>query len=296
MKEESVSKISGLIKTSRIGESLLMVAFFVVGLAYIPLTDLFEKVPLIILSLLTCYLLVQSIYLLNSYYGMHTDLLNARFDQRQMKNVSVVRGFLLGSFGMLLIAFLLAYFQNPVVAILILVNYLIWLGYGNPSINLKGHFLGGSAVHFASGIINFHIGYLLIGEPSVSILLLSVYFSLLFSAGHLHHMVLDYEADKAAGIKTLATVFGMNQSKNLSIFVFIIAGLYYSVLVFKGIALDVSVYPVAVTTVIHVILFFLYRSKLDEHATRVKYRSIYRALHGTNFLCLILLNLYDGAI
>ena len=40
------------------------------------------------------------------------------------------------------------------------------------------------------------MGYVILEPLSLNSFFISIYFALLFSAGHLHHEVIDYEADK----------------------------------------------------------------------------------------------------
>lgn len=273
-----------------------MVAFFVIGLLYISgswLEKHWLQIPVIFFD---CYCLVQSIYLLNSYFGADSDKHNHRFRNRTIDDEKTASRYLAWSAAFLFVSVLInAWFQWKGVA-LILANYILWACYASPKVNLKGHYMFGTGVHFVSGIINFHIGYLTYGNFGEDSLMISIYFSLLFSAGHLHHMVLDYEADFKAGIRTLAVALGLDKTMNLSIIVVGVSGIYYIVMGKIGIVGSVTVLSVAAATLIHFILFFIYRPAMKGVIGRIRYRNSYRVLHAINLVFIALVNFGNGTL
>lgn len=67
---------------------------------------------------------------------------------------------------------------------------------------------------------------------SIESISLSVFFSFLFSAGHINHELIDYETDKVNNIKTGALTLGYKSAAMLSFFIFLIAHFYLIILYF----------------------------------------------------------------
>jgi 4-hydroxybenzoate polyprenyltransferase len=65
-----------------------------------------------------------------------------------------------------------------------------------------------SLLHFVEGSLAFAIGCWSVAVPDLVSLEIGAYFGLVFAAGHLHHEVMDYDADKRCGIRTQAVRFG----------------------------------------------------------------------------------------
>jgi 4-hydroxybenzoate polyprenyltransferase len=66
--------------------------------------------------------------------------------------------------------------------------------------------------HLLGGVLHFLIGYTLVHAADAKGVVLSLFFGLVFAAGHLNQEVRDYESDRAAGIRTSAVVFGCRQA------------------------------------------------------------------------------------
>jgi 4-hydroxybenzoate polyprenyltransferase len=84
--------------------------------------------------------------------------------------------------------------------------------------------------HLLGGALHFLLGYTLIRPLDASSLMISLFFGLVFSAGHLNQEVRDYEGDLLNGIRTSAVVFGRRRTFLASLFMFtaayaILAGL-----------------------------------------------------------------------
>lgn len=67
---------------------------------------------------------------------------------------------------------------------------------------------GASVNHVTGGILHFLMGYTLVRDPDAEAAVLSLVFGLVFAAGHLNQEVRDREADRAAGLRTSAVLFG----------------------------------------------------------------------------------------
>jgi 4-hydroxybenzoate polyprenyltransferase len=66
--------------------------------------------------------------------------------------------------------------------------------------------------HLVGGSLHFLMGYTLVHAVDAKGVALSVFFGLVFAAGHLNQEVRDFEADRANGIRTSAVVFGCRRS------------------------------------------------------------------------------------
>lgn len=74
--------------------------------------------------------------------------------------------------------------------------------------------------HLLGGALHFLLGYTLFRPPDARGLLISLFFGLAFSAGHLNQEVRDYEGDLLNGIRTTAVVFGCRRAFLASLFTF----------------------------------------------------------------------------
>ena len=84
--------------------------------------------------------------------------------------------------------------------------------------------------HLLGGALHFLLGYTLFRPLDASGVMISLFFGLVFAAGHLNQEVRDYEGDLLNGIHTSAVVFGRRRAFLASLFTFtaayaILAGL-----------------------------------------------------------------------
>jgi 4-hydroxybenzoate polyprenyltransferase len=84
--------------------------------------------------------------------------------------------------------------------------------------------------HLLGGALHFLLGYTLSHPLDAGGLMISLFFGLVFAAGHLNQEVRDYEGDLLNGIRTSAVVFGCRRAFLASLFTFtaayaILAGL-----------------------------------------------------------------------
>ena len=66
--------------------------------------------------------------------------------------------------------------------------------------------------HLLGGALHFLLGYSLTRSLDASGLMISIFFGLVFAAGHLNQEVRDYEGDLLNGIRTSAVVFGCRRT------------------------------------------------------------------------------------
>ena len=77
-----------------------------------------------------------------------------------------------------------------------------------------------SVNHLLGGALHFLLGYTLSRPLDARGLMISVFFGLVFSAGHLNQEVRDYDGDLLNGIRTSAVVFGCRRAFLASLFLF----------------------------------------------------------------------------
>lgn len=89
--------------------------------------------------------------------------------------------------------------------------------------------------HLLGGALHFLLGYTLYHALDASGLVISLFFGLVFAAGHLNQEVRDYEGDLLNGIRTSAVVFGCRRTFIASLCVFTAAYALLAVLAALGI-------------------------------------------------------------
>src|SRR6185295_13969276 len=66
--------------------------------------------------------------------------------------------------------------------------------------------------HLLGGMLHFLLGYTLTRDIDARGLVISLFFGLVFAAGHLNQEVRDYDGDRLNGIHTSAVVFGRRRA------------------------------------------------------------------------------------
>ncbi len=80
--------------------------------------------------------------------------------------------------------------------------------YSHPVINAKGRPVLSSVTHLAGGALHFLLGFSVFSSIGWKAVMISSFFTLVFTAGHATQEVQDYEEDRLHGIRTNAVVFG----------------------------------------------------------------------------------------
>lgn len=288
--------IKSFFKKIRVIESLMMTPFFIIGFIFtLPRFNLFLILQILLLAI-HFYCFIQSVYLLNSYFGRKSDILNSRFngitlDDRRTQNFFFFASLIL--FGTTILTDIFFSLHGKVFLIF---NYVFWILYASPLINFKSNYIMGSLIHFFSGILNFLLGFAVASEINWNVILISIYFSLLFVSGHMHHMGIDFEADKKAGMKTLSNIIGLKRTSQWSIFILILATIHYIILAFNSIVLFRSLIPVFFAAILHLFVYFYFKSKLFQFEMRIKYRRVYRIVHALSLSIIALIYLYEGLL
>ena len=95
--------------------------------------------------------------------------------------------------------------------------------------------IAASLNHLVGGALHFLLGYTLFHDLDARGYVLSLFFGLVFAAGHLNQEVRDYEGDLLNGISTSAVVFGRRRAHLASLCLFSAAYVTLAVLAALGI-------------------------------------------------------------
>ncbi len=239
------------LKALRIAEVVMMSGFFMIG-CFFGTTQFADCVPQVLMAFMGVILYTISVYTLNSYADYEFDKGNER-----LQKLGKIKH---RQYGALTIVFFLAaaamfYAIKPVLFIYVSVSFCLWCLYYFPQTRLKATFFGGTIVHFIAQILHFHLGYLAVDDISLRSILIASYFALLLSAGHLHHELVDYEADKANGVKTTAVRLGFNKVVRVIEALFLISVVYWIGLLWDGYITLAECLPFLIVSVVLIVLY-----------------------------------------
>jgi 4-hydroxybenzoate polyprenyltransferase len=208
----------------RVVECLIMLGFPLAGVVFAAHEINFHVVSRALLFFLAALLHASSVYSFNSFCGFAADV-----DNRRLTYVREGRktGFLVFTILFQCLAFLVYFILNSWLALMAAVSFVLWVLYSLPRYGLKNFPVTGTLLHFVSQILHFQMGYLVLLPISRYSLVVSIYFALVFAGGHIHHELIDYEADKRAGIRTGAVFFGQKGYLVLYYIVYLSSGLYW---------------------------------------------------------------------
>lgn len=250
----------------------------VLGLPSLDAADLPRAVPFFAASfLLACY-----VYGLNSWGGYEQDLSDAHRLSNPLLAGEIDRGEVLRS-ALVCLGLSLALFaaiSRPALLLALLLAFL-WTLYCHPRSLAKGIPLAAAFIHLAGGMAQFLIGYAIFQPIGWHGIAWAVFFALVFLAGHFTHEIKDLDADRAAGLDTVAVRLGARRAFALSGAVFLAAYLF---LVFFFPAWLVGV-------LFHAVIFFRYWGGTLDRAAILGYRREYRGLFGLLAVLLVGLKL-----
>ena len=197
-------QIIKIAKSVRAAESLLLTGFIIIGGIYSLMFISSIKALDFILLFGISYSLMLSVYTANALLGKKHDKINPRLKSLTLftSNYYLILTILLYSFS----AILCLLFYPKTIGFQIAIFVLCFI-YAIPGFG-KHLPLVGTFFHFFVGIIQFNFAFLFFAPISIHSFLISLYFALIFSAGHLHHEVIDYEADFKNKIKSSAVKWG----------------------------------------------------------------------------------------
>ena len=271
------------LKAIRVVESTLMTGFpligFIVALHHGAFHTFAEMVYTVILFCLSTFPLVIYVYTFNSWGGRNADSHNKRLDDHPVLTGEMSERELryLAYAGLItnLILYWVLFPRCFVLAPLIALN---WTAYSHPRVMAKARPIAGTTVHFIGGVLQVLLGYVVISGFDLKGLLFAVYFSMVFSAGHLNHEVKDYNADKEAGLRTNAIVFGPRFMLNIAFALFTISFFYLLFLSLGNRLSLVETWPFLAIYPGHLWLHIRMIGSLKDRVYDLKYQRDYRAL------------------
>ena len=237
----------------RLKEIIGKAGFFMVGVMFAKPAISLENFLITVQFFGVCLLNGIAVYLINAGLGYQQDQNNERLHElHSVKRTVILRaGYFLVVVSLAWLYFFSAKLLLPAIAI-----YVIWILYSLPN-GLKGIPFFGLVCAFLAQILHFHIGYLVFCDWSMNSILLSVYFSLLFAAGHALHEVIDYHADQKAGLRTSAVFLGKENVFRISNYIFISAAIYLIMLAGMGTMRWIFITPYLVAFIVQMWFLFL---------------------------------------
>ncbi len=165
------------------------------------------------------------------------------------------------------------------------------LVYSHPKIRGKGIPIVSSILHFVGQVMQFLLGYTMFAGMESTGLMISIYFAMIFVAGHLNQETRDFDDDLKSGIQTNAVFFGQRVMFYFSFALFSLSFFYLGWLAYNGgiyseIGYLVAFYPLYA--------FFFFKTLLNG----LSFKSIkrlefaYRIVFAVIGLCIISIGLY----
>ena len=193
--------------------------------------------------------LVSHVFLFNDWSGIDGDLNDARRAARTFAAKGLSRtevGYL--AISLLAIGLLLFAMVGPTPFLIGLTIAGLSALYSAPGLHLKGAPLFNSGLHISGGALHFLLGYSAFSAIDARGLLISLFFALVFTAGHFTHEARDHEGDAVNGIHTNAVAFGKTRSFIAGLALFtaaygLLVALAVSGLVPRALVLAAVLYP-----------------------------------------------------
>lgn len=271
-------KILGYFTTLRIKEILLMTGFSIIGIFFVE-NSLLYKHSVLFYASICIPIFVLNIYYLNFYADFEEDGKSSRIK----KPVYLSKKFYLISF-LLTTIFLTAVFYLYSYSLL-LVYYMIlflWTLYYLKPFRLKAKLFLGTLIHFLAGILHFQLGYLAFESLNLYAILISIFFALLLSIGHLNHEAIDYENDLSTGINTTSVRLGLKTNRLILLCLMLIAITYWSILFYNGTILFFSFF-IFLLPFLPLVIYVLIFKKLNPFVFQKLSRTLF-LLAGIIFL------------
>ena len=294
-----IRRIIIFLKAIRALESLLMTGFPLIGFIIAMHPGAFESVGqmvgIVALFCFSTFFLVIYVYCFNSWGGIEADRLNQRLDdhpvltgditERQLRIITYT-GVALNL--MLYYAFFpRCFFLAPFIAI-------NWTIYSHPKIMAKAKPLAGTTVHFIGGVLQLLLGYVVLMPYDMRGVLASIYFALVFAAGHVNHEVKDHDADLEAGLKTNAVVFGPRRMLFVAFAMFTAAFFYLLAITLAGFMTWSESWPFLAIYPVHLLLHRRMMATLQDRVYDRQYQRLYRLLFMAAGIVLLFTKLYES--
>lgn len=195
------------------------------------------------------YLLIVSIYSFNSWGGIRDDVNN----ERLVKNgLATPAEYLMTTIYTIAAAIAVFIIVKPGAVIYATAVFILWGIYSFPKFGAKYVPVAGTLIHIVVGMTQFNLGWLLFHETSEKSLIVSIFFALILSGGHVNHELIDIDADRSAGISSGAAFFGKRNWTILQLLISVSAFIV-SVLITFSVMKEVSGFIVfSISSLIHV--------------------------------------------
>ena len=273
----------------RFSEVIVMQGPPLMGAVFSVAKPQYAMIPPLAIFMSASFFLVAHIWSLNDWSDYWEDRTAARRHSLARSSEVTRTDLLRFSIGSLVAS--LAFFCFLPWKTLIIAGAIAALGfiYSFPGIRVKGLAGLSSLSHFIGGILHFLLGYSLFGDLDWRAFLISIFFALVFMAGHATQEVQDYETDRASGVRTNAVAFGQRAVFLAAFICFAMAFLYLGCLAATGIVparlgFSALVFPLQAAWTFHVLHSGLAREKLMW--LRSRYRMAF-GLIGLNILSLL---------
>ncbi len=275
----------------RLYEALLMCGFPLFGFLYAWKEWRPEKLGRFFIFFCGVMLLSESIYLFNKYSGHRQELTRGeRFSDAFIREPSVeLKKFRNISFLLFLAAILIFLYFSSAAFVFSIILFTVWAVYSHPATLLKATAIGSVFTHIVSGILQFLLGAAFVVEIASETVMLSVFFAMIFTGGHLVHEVKDREEDSKLEVHNKAFRYGPKKLIDAAYALFMLSSLYLAFLYIFEETLPspfdqkLSFFFVAVFFFVPVILLPFYlrvRKSAESRNAVMKYRSSYRLLYS----------------
>lgn len=286
-----MKRISAFIKSARFAEVSILLGFPMIGLFFaFRSADQLISLPVFLFAA-AIFSLFTAIYAFNGLAGIDEDGENDRLADLAGRR----RSFIATLAVSLVLSLVLFFLIKPVLAVFSAVSFLLWCIYSFPKKGFKYRPVLGTLIHFVGQIIHFLMGYAVLAPVDGGSAAASVYFALLFSAGHINHELIDHDADEKAGTRTGAVCFGVKAWEKVSFALFLIAALYISALSLIERELLPICFPFIIAGIIHIVFKICTLKKVSAQAKFLEERSFYRVLYFAAGLLFIAAKIFDFA-
>ena len=278
-----MKQLCAFVKSARFAEVSILLGFPMIGLffAFGSVRELFSLN--VFLFVIAIFALFTAIYAFNGLAGTEDDKHNSRLSDLAGKRLS----FIVTLAVSLALSLFVFFFIRPELAAFALVSFLLWCVYSFPKKGFKYRPGLGTLVHFVGQTLHFLMGYAVLAPVDGTSAAASVYFALLFSAGHINHELIDHDADEKSGIRTGAVCFGVKKWEKVSFFLFALAAVYITALALAEPGLFSVCLPFAAAGIAHGAFKIHAFKKPSEQAKFLAERSFYRVAYFVAGICFI---------
>jgi 4-hydroxybenzoate polyprenyltransferase len=275
---------SKIIGVSRVLEATLMTGYFIVAFLFNFQDNYVILNSNTLLSYVSIWLYVMSVYSLNSYVDYKEDILNPRL---KILSSTPRNTYLILIFAFLLPALANAWFIHWAFFTILSISWCIWAIYYIPPFRLKSKFPFGTILHFFSGITHFALGYMVFNCSILPSLKFGLFFALFLSIGHLNHERIDATSDSSNGLKTGAVIYNVRFLEKLFLIGFLIGQIYWIVLFYLEI---INLYYFLSFFYLPIILIIKKFNLIDLKSPN-NIQLVFRILFSISLICIILIHL-----